>query len=405
MKEIKNKYDYFIILIIASLVVGDAGIGALIKQRVIVGVFFLPFVIKSVIQYNSDFKIQPILLFLLAWFGYSVLSFLWTNDIRTAVTDVWIMFWNIILFLALYYSAFKANNPLQSVIRAWVTLVLFSFPIAFWEIVTDNHLETGSFNEGATIANELRTFAAVNFGNLNTYVTLLCSALPFLFAGILHNGRRLFSTIAILGTIVILFVNSSRGGIICLFVYSLLFILFYRKTEFRFKGIFTFFLIGGFLAFIYLFGDLFLEQFVRRMGTGYDSDFFSDDGRNGVLAYGWEICKESFFLGNGIGSMAESYAQTGFWLHYAHNFIMEFSIQYGFLIFVPFIILFVKCIIRLIKNEESVIRYIGYCVCIGFVFWMIIDDTYITRTYTWAYFASLAILATHYNLKSKITEQ
>mgnify|MGYP003313542299 CR=1 FL=1 len=116
--------------------------------------------------------------------------------------------------------------------------------IAAWEITTDSHIPGfGDFNEGATIDTETglkhRIFAAVTYKNLNSYVTLLCMALPFLAYGLFILEKQWLSIIALVGSILVLIINSSRGGLMCLAIDVIVFVFNYRKQQFAYKKTIT----------------------------------------------------------------------------------------------------------------------------------------------------------------------
>ena len=131
-----NFHDYFIILIIASTIIGTAQIG-LISHAFVVGLLCLPLILLEIVSSFRKGKMQPIVLFITIWIVYALLSVTWAPKHEYLLREIWKLSWNIVIFIG--------------------ALVL---------MFINNYI-----------------FAAVTYMNLNSYVTLLCMALPFLVYG------------------------------------------------------------------------------------------------------------------------------------------------------------------------------------------------------------------------------
>ena len=147
----------------------------------------------------------------------------------------------LIVFIGLFYCIKKSNTPQKSFLLGWTLLSLLTFPIAFWEINTGLHLPfcyTEGFEiTGADGLTEERIFASTTFANLNTYVSLLCVCLPFMFSAIfVYDRYKWFFFVVSIISIVLLLINSSRGGmlviIIDLFLFLWFFGIFFQKFYF-----------------------------------------------------------------------------------------------------------------------------------------------------------------------------
>ena len=79
-----NKYDLGLILLIASLVVGDFG-GALQPVR-LVALIFMPQVLMRFVRINR--LINSIFLFFLFWLFYILISLFWTADLGQGLKEV-----------------------------------------------------------------------------------------------------------------------------------------------------------------------------------------------------------------------------------------------------------------------------------------------------------------------------
>lgn len=383
-----NFYDYFIMLIIASTVIGTAQIG-LISHAFVVGLLCLPLTLLEIVSSFKKGKMQPIILFITIWIVYALLSVTWAPKHEYLLREIWKLSWNIVIFIGLYHASRKANSIQQSFMTGWRILVCLTLLIAAWEIATDSHLAgIGDFNENAEIVTadggyEHRIFAAVTYMNLNSYVTLLCMALPFLVYGTSILQKKWISILAIIGSCCVLFVNASRGGLMCLAIDCIILIIFYRKFHFSNKRIITLFMIIALILFIFLFGLSIASQAIGRLSAYGAEDIMSDAGRWDVWRMGVEFCIDSCGFGCGVGSMQPMYASTGFWLHHSHNFVIEFILQYGIWLFIPFGLMLWKNWQRMIKANNISQNILGWMLLLSFVPLAIIDDTYLTRTFMW----------------------
>lgn len=383
-----NFYDYFIILIIASTIIGTAQIG-LISHTFVAGLLCLPLALSEVISSFKNGKMQPIILFMVIWILYTLISITWAPKHEHLLREIWILLWNIIIFIGLYHASKKANTASQSFLMGWRVLICLTLCIAAWEIATDSHLAgIGDFNENSEITtadggSEHRIFAAVTYMNLNSYVTLLCMALPFLVYGTSILQKKWISILAIIGSCCVLFVNASRGGLMCLAIDCIILIIFYRKFHFSNKRIITLFMIIALILFIFLFGLSIASQAIGRLSAYGAEDIMSDAGRWDVWRMGVEFCIDSCGFGCGVGSMQPMYASTGFWLHFSHNMVIEFILQYGIWLFIPLGIMLLKNWIFLIREADVTNQLLGWMLMLSFVPMAIIDDSYLPHTYVW----------------------
>lgn len=383
-----NFYDYFIISIIASTIIGTAQMG-LISHTFVAGLLCLPLALLEVASSFKKGKMQPIILFMTIWILYALISITWTPKHEYLLREIWKLLWNIVIFIGMYHASQKANNVQQSFMTGWRLLIWFTLFIAAWEIATDSHLAgIGDFNEDSEIAtadggSEHRIFAAVTYMNLNSYVTLLCMALPFLVYDTYILQKKWLSVLAVIGSCCILLVNASRGGLMCLAIDCVILAIYYRKFHFSNKRIITFFAISLMILFISLFGLAIASQAIGRLSAYGAEELMSDAGRWDVWKMGVEFCIESLGFGCGVGSMQPMYASTGFWLHHSHNFVVEFILQYGIWLFIPFALMLLKNWRLMMKTDNISQNILGWMLLVSFIPLAIIDDTYLTRTFMW----------------------
>lgn len=392
-----NWHDRFIVCALVGLVAGYVGVWML-NYNSILGCICLPFALIELYHTIKKGKMDKIELYVIVWLLYAACSLCWTPQLKMGLYQWCILFFNVSFFLGLFHHARYANHPIAALLQGWRTLVLLTLCVAFWEILTNQHIPYyGEFNEGNTIntafgGQEQRIFAAVTYRNLNTYVTLLCMAMPFLLTGLLVLPNKLWSLIAVCGASIVLLVNSSRGGVFTLVVDLVVFALFYLKQPMKHKKMVTLLVIGVIVLFVYLFGTLLFNQLLGRLESFEDDGLLSDIGRWDVMRYGIEFCIDSLGIGCGVGSMRPMYESTGFWLHYAHNLVIEFLIEVGFWLLIPLVILFIVNYKCLITNKHVEYKMLGWMLLLSFVSTVIIDDSYVYRHFMWMWMLTQFII-------------
>lgn len=388
----KNIYDWFIIFVIASFVFGTVQVWIL-GQHVVVGLFSLPYAIKEVSSSIRTFRFKPIVFFLLLWFIYASFSILWSIAVQP-IEYLWTLFWVMVIFLALLHCSCHANFPIRSFMQGWLLLLVLTYPIAFWEIISGKHLaKWGDFNAESSIAlvdggTQQRVFAAVTYKNLNSYVTLLCMALPMAFAAIVELKHKIYPFVISFVAACLVLINASRGGFVCIIADIVVLFFFYRQAHFRYKRFVSVLLFGCLLLFVVNFGFLIIEQLIGRL-ENVDS-FTEDAGRWDVLQLGLLLLWDSGGFGWGVGSMVSAYETTGFWLYYAHNMVMEFWVQYGLFLSIPFGWLLLKAVLNLSqKSKFTSLRIYGWLVMCSFLPIIIIDDSYFGHPYVWGFLSTM----------------
>lgn len=393
-----NYHDYFIIFILVSTILGTAQIG-LISHTFVAGLLCLPAAIKEIYTSFTN-KAQPIIFFMIIFVLYALLSIIWAPKHEFLLREIWIFIWNVTLFVGLYHHSRYANDANISFLRGLRILICLTLIIAAWEITTNSHLPgVGDYNAEAEIASdsglELRVFAAVTYRNLNSYVTLLCMMLPFLIYGLFVLPKKWLSIIAIMGSVIVLIINSSRGGLLCLAIDVIIFFLFYRKHQIANKKIITFFAILIIAFFIYRYGLMIAEQAIGRISSYGTDDLLSDAGRWEVWKMGVEYCIDSNGFGHGIGSMQPMYKSSGFWLHHSHNLVIEFLLQYGLWLFIPFAILLFKNWLKYCKSNDPAKKMVGQMLLFSFIPLAIIDDSYFIHAFVWIWFVLQFVIVNH----------
>lgn len=390
-----NIYDVLIIITIVCQAFG--AYGAPFFPMRFIAVLSMPFVFVN-IRNNFKLKYNYIFLFFCVWGAYSLLSIVWTSNKLEGCKAVFYNFCNFILFFALVFFALKANNRNKSIIIAWILVFSVTIPIALYETITDFHFSVSvqesesQLNLGNNIF-MLRHFASFTYGNLNGYVTMIALSLPFILSAIMafkQFKKQFILWVILLCAIYVLFINSSRGGLLVMTISIVTFIYFsFKSKQINRKYIF-FFLIIGLIIFCY-YSNVLLEQILIRLVS--DSSMFEDTGRFEIYQVTFQVLKDSLFFGSGIGSLQTSMMRISNVIPAAHNMFLEFLTQYGILMFPLFVIWIWRIIKPLLHSTDVSIKLIGFNVLFMLIPFSIINSGYLMGPTIWLFFSSLYILS------------
>ena len=396
----RNRYDILLIAMCWLMAAGLFG-GFFQPVRVLI-LLLLPFFVNDSIQ--SKLHIAPPLrevpsyryeqICLALWACYAAVSLYWAIDLPESAKAFVHLLINFIGFGELIWLASKAQRPQHSVLVGWALMFLTTVPIALHELMTDNHLpmslqESDYYMKLGGRAGEVRRFASVTFGNLNTYNVVLCMTFSAMMVYTLRETfkERFFGYIMMIGIAALIAVNSSRAAIICLAFGILMYILvLMRKKQHVFLLLAGIVAAGGLL--IYRYADLFSFVIMRFQSQGLE-----DVGRLGVLTHGIEELVRTYGLGIGIGNFIPTMLDK-YHLEIAapHNLWLEVGTQFGVIILLAFIGFFIR-VYKHSKNGTIFNRSAAILYIFPFLPVSIIDSSYLFKVTTWIFIGTLYILS------------
>lgn len=399
--KLYNRFDIYIILLLASLVAGNLG-GSLQIVRILT-LFLSPAFIKKLPTIIG--LVGGMWRWCLVFLVFSAISILWTPaGIADGIVGFVYNVVHLLLFFELIVFAKFARVPIKSILVGFLIAFVISAIIAFWEIFTDNHLSLSKFDEAKASKTSsgdvyVRYFAAVTFLNLNMYVTFLCFLLPFLFYGFLtdiNNKKAKFAyLVATFIAIILVLFNGSRGGLLAVCAMMAIFVLWMIRS----KGgiVYLFVILSGAVFLLVKYGELILSTLIVRMSS---SSLVEDDSRfsiwSNVMNVVWDYCA----LGCGTGGLSkamEQYALGG--ITAAHNIFLEILSQYGLIFCIVYISFLYKIIKRIKPIKESARKLCLYQSILSFPIIGIINSGYLTQASLFAVMASLYVLANYERIK------
>lgn len=393
MKQGSYIFDFILFGLMSLLVFGMVGNGAQPVRLFIIALS--PFMIVDVFRgpHKSLYYYRYESFFLAFWFLWAVAFFYKAVDESENIKSVIYLAVHILGFFEVLWAANKAKNPQQAIKYGWLAFILMSIPVAAYEFLTDFHLSMSFQDSGNTMyvhgIHIERPFASVTFGNLNSYNTVLCWALPSLFMCNLYprgKWEQLVGMIMMALTSIIIIANASRGAMMCLVIMLATYVYAYYKFG-RNRYLLISVLVLAIGALVYFLGELFilLIEKVSDLGMG-------DDGRVENLVKGFQAFLDSGGMGIGIGNygtiMGDIYHVD---IPAPHNLFLEVLVCFG----LPVAIGFVGMIIRLVriglhKGTPFNRNMLLFCIA-AVLFAGIIDSNYIMKATTWMFLASVYI--------------
>lgn len=401
MKE-KNIYDYLIIIVITFLVFGSMG-GALQPIRLL-SIISIPFVILSFFKKNLALKTFGSYFFLLIC--YMILSLTWSIDIEEGIKVIIYNVLHIFLFLLLIIFYHRSNRKLESFFLGWLIFLSCTLVVALIEIFFNIHLSSSFFGSDNYVNIDgdvvLKKFAAVTFGNYNTYVTVLCMSLPFALNYYLINQKwkaKFLTLFAFLSSTIVVLTNASRGGVLAFSVISLFYIYYLHKSEIKISGLTKFLSVTILFVALYFYRDILFEQLSYRFASG--RGMFEDNSRSNLMLHGLEIVNDYNFLGSGVGSINRLMELKRASISIPHNFFLEFLIEYGIFLLLPIIFFMIRiCFLRFAKNLVKDKFFIGARIaCYIFPVVSVINSGYVLQPVVWVFFATLSTVYLSKDLK------
>ena len=391
-----NKYDLYVIIIIASLAFGQ--IGGAVQVIRIISILLIP----SNLLYWINSKRSPLFfcgeIFAFIWILYGYISLSWAIDYLNARYELLFIFLHLNIIFSIVRFSKKALKPLDSLLYGCIAFLALTLPLALWELVTNSHFYTNeiqsAITDGGKAINGIKDkrYAAATFGNYNEYVTAVSFMLPYLFGAVLYfnSGRKQLYLLIILFLLSGVFmINASRGGILCLSINVVLFMKYsWRVSKKQRKKVLWAILFA--IIVLCCYKDVLLEQILARTEN---VSMVEDTGRMFIYLEALELLIGSNYMG--VGPYGYQ-AVIGF---APHNMWLEVLCQYGIGVFLfgGFILFYLLWQTYKRTNQIKKIRFIPLAVILTFPICTIINSGYLFFPFFWVAIACVFVLYENVN--------
>ncbi|ADQ46314.1 hypothetical protein Calkro_1458 [Caldicellulosiruptor kronotskyensis 2002] len=308
--------------------------------------FFLIFIdiILNGIELKSFLNFSTF--FLIGWCAYSLLSFLWAQDIKSAVRDQVFLTINIfVILIFMYYSKYLRWDVFESII---LISFIIHLAVGYFEVITDKHLWTSK----VPLYNLHRT-PSTFFTNPNDFATYLVLYLPFILAIAVNKKNNNFfrKWAAFLGTVLaipLLILTTSRanyiGFLITLIIYFLLTDKDLKKSLLQYGAILLIFLmlIIGFRLDFGAFNKAveMIKIQISSLADFSQTSLSSNVRRELLIVYGLSFLYDYLFFGVGSGNsrvLMEKVKQYTVNIE-LHNWFLDVLVCYGAVIFILYLV-------------------------------------------------------------------
>jgi len=228
---IRNKYDYWVYVIIMSMIFFGSTFGFFSPTRLLGGFAFLYLIFSHEFKcFLMQLKCRSLKFLYLIFLLYIVVSVYWINDFKSYSIASIDTFCRVFITLFLFFCTIKSKGKIKTLIGAWMLFLIANLYVAFWEISTGNHLSAGSYQADSMMMSydgimNYRMYAAVTYGNLNSFSLLLCLLLLFvlLWMSLGSNRQKMIGIVVIIMISIVLIINTSRASLLCLLLFLIVF--------------------------------------------------------------------------------------------------------------------------------------------------------------------------------------
>lgn len=381
-----NKYDLFIFVLILSLSFGILG-NALQAPRII-GFLLIPQLGKVWPYLRKHYKthLTATLFFLI----YATFSLVWTPDIVSGIKELCYYIIHFIIFFEIIGFSCYAKDKNNTISLSWLILVSITLIIAYWEIITGNHLSV-AFQDSdlmGTADYGIRRFASVTFGNYNAYVTFICFAYPFLLYRFNGTNKTKVVTYGIPVVLLLSFasvlINASRGGLLSLVIMYAIYFIHSKKS---FKNLFPLLLLVVLTVYaVSNYGELLFSVIEGRIS---DTGFTNDTVRTEIWSVALQCFINSAGMGVGIGGNELSLFAISRMPMMPHNMFIEVLMEFGAIVFMIFIISLIKTFKKGRKSLDKGVKIVSNCFFLSLPIVAVIDSSYCLSPLIFIVFASV----------------
>lgn len=325
-------------LILALLATGIEVGGQVQPARIAIGFALVWLALAGAIQFSGRTLISVCLVGCV-WMAWGSLSLAWTPDALAGVRELSGVALGVVTVCTVMWLL-RATRGSRSLITAgWLAAVSLTLPIAAHEMITDHHLPSsyGQIESGGEESLPM-VYAAVTFGNRNTYIAFLTLAFPFLLWGTASargRFRRLLFYLVAMAAAAIILTDASRIGAALVCFETLLWIFWFIKRP-MVRALAVVMLAAVVAGAVYL-----LPVTALRFAAALSGNDGSIDARYGLLRAGIHFLVATGGVGIGAGGFDHAvttglnpYATGG--MTNPHNVWIQIFSQYGLLVGLAF---------------------------------------------------------------------
>lgn len=364
---------YFLMILVASVFIGTEilAIPTPFAQLTIYRVFSLsvPLLIGYfMIQRNPRLEIKKnsyatfsVAVFIF-WWLWSIISFLWIEDMRLWLQAVFLLTLGVSSILGLYFWTEDLIHWKKLLQVAWFMMTLLVF-LGYYEIITNHYIfaDLSKLDKYNTFVSEPMTRIPItHFENQNDFATMLLAylAITLVLYYITPSAvKRIGYLISVALGSYLIYRSGSRMILLCLVLYGICLIALQFKWDLKKKyyaitlGLLT---LLGILAIAYVPP---VQNIIDTLiYTGTSDILTGDTGRVNLLRNGLIFLGATFGLGVGAGNIESWMANYRFLptqnIINMHHWWAEILVAYGVIVFILYTIAYILLIYRLFQIRK-----------------------------------------------------
>lgn len=329
--------------------------------RVVVVLLWVLFLLKGGKVNVASIHVKKSLIFFLIWFGYASLSVVWAASSVEALKHIIFLFlsFSLIFFMVLNL---RQSKDLELFVKLWLAVFVVLIPIAIWETMTGNHLQTSGLNY-TDDGYEFYKFAPTGlFANQNDYATFLAFSMPILLSKFQYERKvviRLFLMVLFVAGGIILLFTTSRANYAAIFVSTLVWLVAFTDIVQKFK-----FLFGGLILLAIVLLNLNEQSWLYLQFVWEDLTVLGEGTQDAGLDVRSNLIKSALYftiatLGFGVGAGNIEYYLANYPIYETgsitniHNWWLENLANYGFIVMLLYLAFFLSLLYALWKVRKQ----------------------------------------------------
>lgn len=339
--------------------------------------------------------------FFIVWFIYGLASFLWVKSYKWWIIAEYSLFIGVACIII-------CNKLLITTKYIGICLKLMYFVLTLHSLIGWFEIISGKYyfiSSNMSAIYSINQYPASALGNTNNFATGMLIGFFISISFIYICRSWVIKTLVLLNALsmsCLIYMASSRANLIAL-ILGITFLIFVKKNKFSksIKVLLIFILLGSFSLIYPTLYQQIINFILELIGTCDNGDSISV--RKNLILNGLIFLKESFLLGVGSGNtnyyMEINSCSDGYHTTYGiinmHNWWMEILVDYGVIIFILYIIMYIKLIVDNVMIYKTVSyniqeRYYALSFAsflIAYSIGCISASSNMTKEYIWLFFA------------------
>ncbi|WP_163099320.1 O-antigen ligase family protein [Peribacillus alkalitolerans] len=345
--------------------------------------------------------VKPVLTYFILWVILGVVTIVWGKSTVDVIKEVFFLALGI-LMIFIFSTFFKKERDFKAILYVWMAGLLIIIALGFWNHFTKQALPTSRMFEAPMYIRDRPTGV---FKNENDFASFLSISVFLLIPFIRYYKNwlvKLAGMMILLSSVYLIDATLSRANILALAIGVVFWLLFFTtKKEKQFLVIIG---IGGMILGIALFSDTIIMM-LNDIIIKVKDVLFQTGNETGSNSIRINLLKNALLfiaktVGIGIAAGNIEYYIENYSLFPTlgtlnlHNWWMEILVQYGLLVFVGYIIIYLWMIISLLRlffaSSTATDRGLSAALCTSLVVFSLASvspSSILTLNYSWVLWA------------------